>query len=111
MAQNNRTQKVIDSVDDASSSARENMSNTASDVRENVSEMGATISRTTQDALSNVSQRMRDVGVDPDVMADKARKQASKLQEAMEEELRERPVRTLAIAAAVGLVVGMMTTR
>lgn len=111
MAHTNRTQKVIDSVDSASNSARETISDTASDVRENIAEMGASVSRTTQDALTNVSQRMRDVGVDPDALAETARKQASKLQEAVEEELRERPVRTLAIAAAVGLVVGMMTTR
>ncbi len=111
MAELNRARRMAQSAESTAESAQDAVMSMASDVRDNIADVGASVTRTAQDAIGSVSRRMKDAGVDPDVMADAAKKQASKLQQAVEEELRERPVRTLAIAAAVGLFVGLMTTR
>jgi ElaB/YqjD/DUF883 family membrane-anchored ribosome-binding protein len=111
MVQPARTRKTLETVENAADSAQETIAAVANDMRENLSQVGASVTRSAQDAIGSVSKRMKDAGVDPDVMADAAKQKVSKLQEAIEDELRERPVRTLAIAAAVGLVVGLLTTR
>jgi ElaB/YqjD/DUF883 family membrane-anchored ribosome-binding protein len=111
MASTSRARRALHAVEDTAASTSDRIATMAGEVKDNIAEAGEAVTRTAQDAVGSVSQRMRDVGVDPDRLADTAKAQMSKLQEAVEDELRERPLRTLAIAAAVGLVAGLMTTR
>ena len=63
------------------------------------------------DMAGTVSSKLKTVGVDTDVMVTAAKDQASELQRLISDELRARPLRALGIAAAVGLIVGLLTSR
>lgn len=62
-------------------------------------------------AAANIAAKLKAAGIDTNVMAETAKGQASELQRLLAEELRTRPLRSLGIAAAVGLIVGLMTAR
>ncbi len=64
-----------------------------------------------EDLVATVGEKLRSVGVDTDRMADVAKEQASELQRLIEDEIRERPIRALGLAAAVGLFVGFLSAR
>ncbi|MBN9443803.1 DUF883 C-terminal domain-containing protein [Bosea sp. (in: a-proteobacteria)] len=70
-----------------------------------------TLTRSAEDIAATVGDRLRSVGVDPDRMVDVAREQATELQKLIEDEIRERPLRALGLAAAVGLFVGFLSAR
>ena len=70
-----------------------------------------TLTRSAEDIAANVTERLRAVGVDTDRMVDVAKEQATELQKLIEEEIRERPLRALGLAAAVGLFVGFLSAR
>ncbi len=59
----------------------------------------------------SVTDKLKSVGVDTEVMANTAKEQASELQRLVNDEMRAHPMRTLGIAAAVGLFVGLLTAR
>lgn len=63
------------------------------------------------DMAGTVSNKLKTVGVDTDVMVTAAKDQASELQRLIGDELRARPLRALSIAAALGVVVGLLTSR
>lgn len=67
--------------------------------------------RSAEELAATVSDKLRAVGVDTDKMADVAKEQASELQRLIEQEIRERPLRALGLAAAVGLFVGFLAAR
>jgi ElaB/YqjD/DUF883 family membrane-anchored ribosome-binding protein len=89
----------------------ETVAKQADRIRQDAAEAGARLAATAQEAAASVSERLRSVGVDTDVMADAAKEQASQLQQLIADELKTRPMRALGVAAAVGLVVGLMTAR
>ena len=70
-----------------------------------------TLARGAEDIAATVSERLRAVGVDADRMVDVAKEQASELQQLIEDEIRERPLRALGVAAMVGLFVGYLSAR
>lgn len=82
----------------------------ASGLREGA-EMGENLLRSAEDMASNVNQKLKSVGVDTDVMVDAAKGQATELQRLIADELKVHPLRTLGVAALVGLVAGLMVTR
>ncbi|HEV7257412.1 MAG TPA: DUF883 C-terminal domain-containing protein [Bosea sp. (in: a-proteobacteria)] len=84
---------------------------TASRARREVDEIEASLARGADDLVATVSERLRSVGVDTDRMVDVAKEQATDLQRLIEEEIRERPLRALGLAAAVGLFVGFLSAR
>ena len=75
------------------------------------SELGETIARNASDMAESVSSKLKTVGVDTDVMTNLAKDQASELQRLIGDELRAHPMRSLGIAAAVGVFVGLLTAR
>ena len=79
--------------------------------RRQASVLEDTLTRSAEDIAATVSERLRAVGVDTDRMVDVAKEQATELQQLIEDEIRERPLRALGIAAAVGLFVGFLSAR
>jgi len=69
------------------------------------------LSRGAEDLVATVGERLRSAGVDTDRMVEVAKEQATDLQRLIEEEIRERPLRALGLAAAVGLFVGFLSAR
>lgn len=69
------------------------------------------LTRSAEEIAATVTDRLRSVGVDTDKMVDVAKEQATELQKLIEDEIRERPLRALGLAAAVGLFVGYLSAR
>ncbi|SEG44979.1 DUF883 C-terminal domain-containing protein [Bosea lathyri] len=69
------------------------------------------ITRSAEELAATVSDRLKSVGVDTDKMVDVAREQATDLQRLIAQEIQERPLRALGLAAAVGLFVGFLSAR
>lgn len=74
-------------------------------------EIEASLARGAEDLAATVSSKLKAVGVDTDRMVDVAREQAGDLQDLIAREIRERPLRALGLAAAVGLFVGFLSAR
>jgi len=64
-----------------------------------------------QSSVEAASDRLKDYGVDTNVMADAAADRVSELQRLIIEEVRERPLRALGWAAAVGVVFGFWAAK
>jgi ElaB/YqjD/DUF883 family membrane-anchored ribosome-binding protein len=79
--------------------------------RRQASALEDTLMRSAEDIAASVNERLRAVGVDTDRMVDVAKEQASELQQLIEAEIRERPLRALGVAAAIGLFVGFLSAR
>jgi len=103
-----RTKEEIDAgIEDVAAEAKR----VGESAKRQASAMEDTIARGAEDIAATVSERLRSVGVDADRMVDVAREQASELQQLIEDEIRDRPLRALGLAAAVGLFVGYLSAR
>ena len=83
----------------------------AETMERDAAEMADTVKRNASDLADTVSTKLKTVGVDTDVMATAAKDQATELQRMIAEELQAHPLRALGLAAAVGVFVGLMTSR
>lgn len=119
---NNRTRaKVEESLDTMSVTGedRDHTSTTPAGSGMGSASMGSTSMGSSMEGSSSeggsmtdtVTTRLKSVGVDTDQMVTAAKDQATELQRMLGEELRTHPMRTLGIAAAVGVFVGLLTAR
>ena len=70
-----------------------------------------TVTRGAGKVADSVSAKLKAAGVDTDAMVDAAKGQATELQRLIADELKARPFRALGVAAAFGLVVGLLSSR
>jgi ElaB/YqjD/DUF883 family membrane-anchored ribosome-binding protein len=63
------------------------------------------------DEETSITDKLKAVGVDAEALGEAAKDQASELQRILTDEMQRHPMRTLGIAAAVGLFIGLLTTR
>jgi ElaB/YqjD/DUF883 family membrane-anchored ribosome-binding protein len=80
-------------------------------VKRETSELEASLTRSAEDLAATVTEKLRAVGVDTDKMVGVAKEQATDLQRIIVQEIQERPLRALGVAAAVGLFVGFLSAR
>lgn len=80
-------------------------------LREQAREVEASLQRGAEDLAATVTGTLRAAGVDTDKMVEVAKEQATDLQKLIEQEIQERPLRALGLAAAVGLFVGFIAAR
>jgi ElaB/YqjD/DUF883 family membrane-anchored ribosome-binding protein len=99
--------EVVSGAEEIAGEARE----TAAKVKREAGAIEESLTRGAEDLVATVGEKLRSVGVDTDRMADVAKEQASELQRLIEDEIRERPLRALGLAAAVGLFVGFLSAR
>lgn len=94
---------------------RDRMINKASGLAGDAIDRGAQVAdrvaRTTSDLADQVSTSLKSYEVDTDQMKAIAKDQAGQLQQALVDTVRSRPIAALAVAAALGVVLGVMTTR
>ncbi len=83
----------------------------ARSVKREAGEIEASLTRGAEELAATVSGRLRSAGVDTDKLVEVAREQATDLQKLLEDEIRERPLRALGVAAAIGLFVGFLSAR
>lgn len=72
---------------------------------------GRAAQRSAADLAGDLVRRLKDAGVDTDQLVIQAKDQATELQRAMMQEIRDRPLRALGVAAAAGLLIGLITAR
>lgn len=99
--------EVVSGAEEIAGEARQ----TAAKVKREAGAIEESLTRGAEDLVATVGEKLRSVGVDTDRMADVAKEQASELQRLIEDEIRERPLRALGLAAAVGLFVGFLSAR
>lgn len=102
---------VVAGAEDAAADAKATAKTTGRRVKREVGEIEASLTRGAEELAATVTGKLRAAGVDTDRMVDVAREQASDLQKLIEDEIRERPLRALGLAAAVGLFVGFLSAR
>lgn len=101
----------LEAANDAATETLEAVKNGADTASREASELATTMARSAGELAETVNTKLKTVGVDTDMMVTAAKDQASELQRLISDEISNRPVRALGIAAAVGLVVGLMTSR
>ncbi len=80
-------------------------------VKQEAADLQDSVMRGASDLAENVSTKLKSVGVDTDVMVNAAKGRATELQKLLMSELQDRPMRALGIAAAVGVLFGMLSSR
>jgi ElaB/YqjD/DUF883 family membrane-anchored ribosome-binding protein len=111
MAMDNRKGSMLKPVSDLAEDASRRVSDSIESVRNDASDLKQSLSRGAQDVAENVSGRLKQAGVDTEVMLEAAKGKAANLQDMLAEELRRHPLRSIGIAAAVGLVFGLISAR
>lgn len=103
--------EFVGTVESAKDEALHRASAMSDSVKRDAADATDNVVRTATELAETVSHKLKAVGVDTDVMANVAKGQASELQRLLSDELRAHPLRALGIAAAVGVFVGLLTTR
>ncbi|AMJ62535.1 DUF883 C-terminal domain-containing protein [Bosea sp. PAMC 26642] len=80
-------------------------------IKRETGEIEASLTRSAEELAATVTSTLRSVGVDTDKMVDVAKEQATDLQRLIVQEIQDRPLRALGLAAAVGLFVGFLSAR
>lgn len=111
MNMNTTRNRAMDKAEAVKNDVTKRVKDGVETVEREASELGENVSRGAADLADAVTSRLKTVGVDTEVMANMAKGQASELQRMIGDELRARPMRALGIAAAIGVVVGLMTAR
>jgi hypothetical protein len=75
------------------------------------SDIADAAARGAEEMAHTVSSRLRSAGIDTDAMIAAAKKETTHLQHWLRQEISTRPLRALGIAGALGLVVGLVTSR
>lgn len=83
----------------------------AETIQRDAAKMTDSLSKNVSDIAGTVSGKLKAVGVDTDVMVAAAKDEASELQRMIGDEFRNNPMRSLGIAAVIGLAVGLLSTR
>ena len=99
-----RASAAVDSMKDRAAAAVDSAQREAAELQDTVTRGAAKVADT-------VSSKLKAAGVDTDVMVGAAKEQATELQRLIAEELKARPFRALGVAAAFGLVVGLLSSR
>lgn len=79
--------------------------------REHAAAIGAEVTRRARAARRALNNKVADLSEQGGELADAARAQASDLQDAVENYVIENPIRSVVIAAGVGLILGAMSRR
>ena len=103
--------RAKDEVADAASDTAQRARRAGRRVQGEAEEIEASLTRGAEDLAATVSSKLKAVGVDTDRMVEIAREQAGDLEELIIREIRDRPLRALGLAAAVGLFVGFLSAR
>lgn len=103
---------------DGARTAGASLRDAASDVADGAARAGEKAAEMKDAALegaaavaSDLNAKLKFVGIDTDVMLGAAKEQAGGLQKMIADELSERPLRALGLAAAAGVVLGFLSSR
>ncbi|MET0605561.1 MAG: DUF883 C-terminal domain-containing protein [Beijerinckiaceae bacterium] len=64
-----------------------------------------------EDSAPTFTDTLKEFGIDTDIMTESAKERAVDMQQTVIDELKERPLRTLGAAAAIGMLFGYLASR
>ncbi len=111
MGYEDQKSRTIAAVQSTRDDAANTLHQASSTVKNEASNLQDSVTKGATELAQNVSDRLKSVGVDTDVIKSAAKDRASELQKLIAEELNARPLRSLGIAAAIGVLFGMITAR
>jgi len=111
MAAMQKNEGVFKSVDGLKEEAIGRASAAYDAAQREAAELQEEVTRRAAQAASTFAAKLKAAGVDTDVMVEAAKDQAGALQRYLASEVKNRPVRALGVAAALGLVVGLLSSR
>ncbi|MGL5114867.1 MAG: hypothetical protein ACRC7G_15650 [Beijerinckiaceae bacterium] len=98
-------------AEDAVHALSDKAAGVSSAIRRDLEDVGHSIADSASGVAATVSDRLKSVGVEADALAAAAKDEATVLQKLVADEMRKHPLRTLGVAAAIGVVVGLMSSR
>lgn len=104
-------ESIKDDAVDAANNASERATAAAEAALERILAIEEKLGKRASRAADALSARLKAAGLDADSLGDTAREHAGALQDKLVTELRERPLRTLGLAAAIGVILGMWSSR
>ena len=102
---------VLNSVETAKHALTDSLANGFDAVRTEADQIKIKAAQGATDAADAVAKGIKSAGDEADIILDAAKQQSAALQKLVAEELRTHPLRSLGIAAAIGLVAGYVTSR
>jgi len=111
MAAMPKTETVFKSVDGLKEEAIGRASAAFDAAQREAADLQDEVTRRAAKAADTFAAKLKAAGVDTDVMVEAAKGQAGALQRFLADEVKSRPVRALGVAAALGLVVGLISSR
>lgn len=111
MTERSLRNEVLKTVDTAKHVVADGLSDGYKAVKSEADYLANKAAHTAHDAADALEKGMKNANDEADIIVEAARQQGVALQKLVAGELRTHPLRTLGIAAAVGLVVGYMTSR
>lgn len=111
MGYEDQKSRTIAAVQSTKDDAANKIYEASSTMKQEASNLQESVTKGATELAQNVSERLKSVGVDTDVIASAAKDRASELQKLISDELHARPLRSLGIAAAIGVLFGIMTAR
>ncbi|KQU54909.1 hypothetical protein ASG72_04705 [Bosea sp. Leaf344] len=104
-------ERAKDEIGSAAETAANKARQAGEEVKRHAGDIEASLTRGAEEVAAGVNATLRSVGVDTDRLGDVAREQVGDLQRMIMQEVQERPMRALGLAAAVGLFVGFLASR
>jgi ElaB/YqjD/DUF883 family membrane-anchored ribosome-binding protein len=106
-----KKESIQDTVGSLRDGAVKYVKDTASNVQHDAQALQDRVAHDASDVANSVTNKLKSVGIDTDVMVNMAKGEAGEIERLISEQLRNHPTRTLGIVAAIGLAVGLMSKR
>ncbi|AVO47186.1 hypothetical protein [Phreatobacter cathodiphilus] len=103
--------EAAESMGDRARAGAATAADLASELAGKASAASEAASEAAADIAQDVSARLKAVGIDTEVMAGAAKDQLGGLRQMLADEMQSRPLRTLGLAAAAGIVLGFLSSR
>lgn len=106
-----RTEAIRDDLANVAGSAAARASQAADEVNARTAAASEAALREINDLVASLTERVKALGVDAEALSDKARVSASAVEKSLIREVSERPLRALAVAGLIGLVIGALSRK
>ena len=106
---NNNIRDLNDKAGDIARDGMKDASAKKDQFVDKVSQTADTINTKVSDMASAANSTLKDYGIRTDVMSDIAKQKTSELQDAVVQEIKTNPIRSVAIAAGVGFLFALMS--
>lgn len=103
--------EVKDEAMNRASEAADRVSEAVDSMQKEAGVIGQAVQRSANEIASELTKKLRAAGVDTDQLVIAAKDQYSDLEKRLVDEVRDRPLRALGIAALVGVAFGLLTSR